>query len=73
MKQSQKNYDSNDINQLINRSKSIHYHKKNLLEIKNRRSKNLVINEENLSVPKNKNVTNNNCKKKNSKTKNFFF
>lgn len=66
MKQSQKTYDSNNINQIINRSKSIHYHKKNLLEIRNRRSKNLLINEEELSVPKNKNVTNKNCKLNNN-------
>lgn len=63
MKQSQKTYDSNDINQIINRSKSINYHKKNLLEIRNRRSKNLFINEDELSIPRNKNVTNNICKK----------
>lgn len=63
MKQSQKTYDSNDINQIINRSRSIHYHKKNLLEIRSRRIKNLMINEEELSIPKNKNVTNNKCNK----------
>jgi len=63
MKQSQKTYDSNDINQIINRTKSIHYHKKNLIEIRNRRSKYLVIKEEELSIPKNKNGPNKNCKK----------
>lgn len=64
MKQSQKTYDSNDINNLINRSKSIHYHKKNLMEIRNRKNRGSFNYEEDLSVPKNKNVPNKNCKKK---------
>jgi len=62
MKQSQKTYDSNDINNLINRSKSIHYHKKNLIEIRNRKNRGSLNYEEDISVPKNKNVTNKNCK-----------
>jgi len=62
MKQSQKTYDSNDINNIINRSKSIHYHKKNLLEIRNRKNRTSLNHDEELTIPKNKNAPNKNCK-----------
>jgi hypothetical protein len=61
MKQSQKTYDTNDISRLINRTKSIEYHKKNLMEIKNRKNKGISKYDDDLSIPKNKNVVCKNC------------
>ena len=66
MKQSQKNYDSFHIINIINKSKSIEYHRKNLFKIQTRKNKLFPIMEKENFLEKNKtlnNKTNTNCNK----------
>lgn len=65
MKHSQKLYDSTNINNIINKEHSIHYHRRNLSNIKKRRSRmNINVEELYFSPRKNSNISNPNGKKK---------
>lgn len=67
MKQAQKNYDSNNINNIINKAYHYEYYKKNLFEIKKRKSRLLENFDEEISVRRHKSMNNKPNKNKNCK------